>query len=98
MEHGIPTTCVHRHLICGVRNIDGPSDIKIYCHYYKMILYGWVEIEECKRGIDELYSEALAIYHVIFMIMLIIEEMPNIVSLFGWLQVQPSLNLWEMDN
>ena len=76
-----------------MRNIVGPSNIKIYCHYYKMILYGATKFEECKRGIDELYSEALAIYHVIFMIMLITEEMPNIVSLFGGLQVQPSLNL-----
>ena len=48
-----------------------------------MILYGAAEFEECKRGIYELYSEALAIYHVIFMIMLITEEMTNIVSLFG---------------
>ena len=66
MEHGIPTTCVHIYLICGIRNIVGQSDIKKYCHYYKMILYGAVEFEECKRGIDEVYNEALAIYHVTY--------------------------------
>ena len=31
-----------------------------------MILYGAVEFEECKRGIDEVYNEALAIYHVTY--------------------------------
>ncbi|KAK4601857.1 hypothetical protein RGQ29_011108 [Quercus rubra] len=33
---------------------------------YKMILYGAAEFEECKRGIDEVYNEALAIYHVTY--------------------------------
>lgn len=33
---------------------------------YKMILYGASEFEECKRGIDEVYNEALAIYHVTY--------------------------------
>ena len=66
MEHGIPIACVHRYLICGMRNIVRPSNIKIYCHYYKMILYGATEFKECKRGIDEVYNEALAIYHVTY--------------------------------
>nr|XP_023915657.1 probable RNA-dependent RNA polymerase 5 [Quercus suber] len=33
---------------------------------YKMILYGASEFEECKRGIDEVYNETLAIYHVTY--------------------------------
>ncbi|XP_050269513.1 probable RNA-dependent RNA polymerase 5 [Quercus robur] len=33
---------------------------------YKMILYGATEFEERKRGIDEVYNEALAIYHVTY--------------------------------
>ena len=39
MEHGIPTACVHRYLICGIRNIIRPSDIKKKknCHYCKAI-------------------------------------------------------------
>ncbi|XP_030952375.1 probable RNA-dependent RNA polymerase 5 isoform X2 [Quercus lobata] len=33
---------------------------------YKMILYGATDFEERKRGIDEVYNEALAIYHVTY--------------------------------
>ena len=31
-----------------------------------MILYGATEFKECKRGIDEVYNEALIIYHVTY--------------------------------